>query len=610
MKTKLITLFFILMSFFLNAQDEDIVVIPGGLENAGKLEAIINSDTTATGERENPNRIYELEAGTFYIQHAPIRIHNPNGTLTIRGQQGGTKPIIVKQAINEVDIAKNQINGSLTLQNLQYHGMQPNGHINYRFWELEGPDRTLIVENCLMENAFGMYFNLNPCLSGLKIVLKNNYWRDLFNHKERWEHRILTAKVPVDSFIFENNTITGGGLSLLIQGSLVKYAVINHNTIINNHNYPFLNVYYKELYFTNNLLVNGFMLGEDKVNIADGGQDPDKLLMGIINIDTISTSIRIQDEFIDENDQLTEEVDGLDDIIYYAADNILTYSTEFDEYYSGAMNSHFDDAPASYLSGPNNPLKIYNVPAIWNNERTEALIADWDNIQDKNNHIYTISLDELGLGTTPLTQEAADVFTQWMRFMYGDRDVLPPTSEEWISSGYHFGDYDPTTIPGIETEDGSGISRISDLVEDFSYTHSVRSKSDGYPIGALHWTTDIDDFDSKSSLEKIKKAYENAVNGITSSGDNYPAANLDQNYPNPFSDFTTITYAVNSKGKVSLKIFDIQGRLIETMVDVNQNAGIYQVTWNPDDQDVSNGVYFYKLETPGASVAKKMIYKK
>lgn len=603
-----ITLAVLLTNSFVHAQ-EDVIVIPGGMENSGKLETIINGDTTNTGERVNPNRIYELEANTFHIQHAPIRVHNPNGTLTIRGQKGNTKAVLVKQAINEVDIAKNHINSSLCLKNIQYQGMQLSGHINYRMWEMEGADRKLTVEDCLFENAFGMYFNLNSCLKGLKIEMRNNYWRDLFNMKERWEHRILTAKVPIDTLIFENNTVTNGGLTILIQNSLIKYALVNHNTFINNHNYPFLNQYWKEVYFTNNLFVNGFMLGEDKVNIADGGQDPDKLLMGIVGVDTIMSSIKIQDEFLNNDGSLTSEIDSLNDIIYYTADNILTYSTEFDYYYNGDLNDLYD-APASYLSGPNNPLKIFNTPAIWNNSRTEALINDWENIISHNNHIYSIPLSELGLGTEPLSQEAADAFVQWMRFMYGDRQAVPPTTEEWLASGYHFGDYDPNTIPGIETEDGSGISKIADMLEDFSYTYSVVSKSDGYSIGALHWTDEINDFDSESSLASIKQAYKNYNPDDTTNVDEGLYGNinssLNQNFPNPFTHKTNIKYNISKPGQVVISVFDIHGRTINTLVKANQSPGKYKVTWEAP-KTIPGGVYFYKLQTSGKEYVKKML---
>jgi len=80
----------------------DTIYLPGGTltgrENAGALELTINGDTTSAGARKNPNRVYALNQGQYYIQLAPIYCYNPTGTLTICGAPsayGKTKPIIL-----------------------------------------------------------------------------------------------------------------------------------------------------------------------------------------------------------------------------------------------------------------------------------------------------------------------------------------------------------------------------------------------------------------------------------------------------------------------------------------------------------------------------------
>jgi len=79
---------------------------------------------------------------------------------------------------------------------------------------------------------------------------------------------------------------------------------------------------------------------------------------------------------------------------------------------------------------------------------------------------------------------------------------------------------------------------------------------------------------------------------------------LGQNYPNPFNATTKIAYDLATAGDVTLKIYDISGRLVETLVDRHLDAGSYTASW--DASGVSSGVYFYKLSTADYSSTKKM----
>ncbi|RPI04047.1 MAG: T9SS C-terminal target domain-containing protein, partial [Ignavibacteriae bacterium] len=80
---------------------------------------------------------------------------------------------------------------------------------------------------------------------------------------------------------------------------------------------------------------------------------------------------------------------------------------------------------------------------------------------------------------------------------------------------------------------------------------------------------------------------------------------LHQNYPNPFNPSTTITYAIQQPGIVVLKVYNIVGQEIQTLVNNYQAAGKYQVTLNA--QLLSSGVYFYRLQSNGSTLMRKMI---
>ncbi len=84
------------------------------------------------------------------------------------------------------------------------------------------------------------------------------------------------------------------------------------------------------------------------------------------------------------------------------------------------------------------------------------------------------------------------------------------------------------------------------------------------------------------------------------------------NYPNPFNPSTTIEYtipeskfSIENTQFVSLKIYDIAGRSVATLVDKNQKPGKYGVSWNA--KSMSSGVYYYVLKTPNSKVTKKML---
>ena len=80
---------------------------------------------------------------------------------------------------------------------------------------------------------------------------------------------------------------------------------------------------------------------------------------------------------------------------------------------------------------------------------------------------------------------------------------------------------------------------------------------------------------------------------------------LIQNFPNPFNNSTSISYALPKDGQVSLKIYDILGRCIETIANESQAAGFYQYSWNSGSR--ASGLYFYRIVFGGLSETKKMV---
>ncbi len=93
------------------------------------------------------------------------------------------------------------------------------------------------------------------------------------------------------------------------------------------------------------------------------------------------------------------------------------------------------------------------------------------------------------------------------------------------------------------------------------------------------------------------------ITNVTRFNDHIPEQySLSQNYPNPFNPSTAIRYGLPNTSFVSLKIYNVLGQLITELVNTEQQAGWYEVTWNAH---ISSGLYFYRIDAAGGSESSK-----
>ncbi|OUW60548.1 MAG: hypothetical protein CBD58_04615 [bacterium TMED198] len=88
---------------------------------------------------------------------------------------------------------------------------------------------------------------------------------------------------------------------------------------------------------------------------------------------------------------------------------------------------------------------------------------------------------------------------------------------------------------------------------------------------------------------------------------------LMQNYPNPFNPVTTIGFSLEAAGNVTLKVYDLSGREVATLVDSHMDRGSHNVGWNGRDamnKPVSAGLYIYAMTSGGSTITKKMVLMK
>jgi hypothetical protein len=106
----------------------------------------------------------------------------------------------------------------------------------------------------------------------------------------------------------------------------------------------------------------------------------------------------------------------------------------------------------------------------------------------------------------------------------------------------------------------------------------------------------------------LYKTITGGVTSITQIGNSIPTEFLlHQNYPNPFNPTTNIKFSLPTIQYTILKVFDITGREIATLVNEMLNAGEYNYRFNADEYGVSSGVYFYQMKAGEFAEVRKMI---
>lgn len=108
---------------------------------------------------------------------------------------------------------------------------------------------------------------------------------------------------------------------------------------------------------------------------------------------------------------------------------------------------------------------------------------------------------------------------------------------------------------------------------------------------------------SKMFIDDLSWGSATAVNEINAQTPN--EFRLEQNYPNPFNPSTRIQYQLSNSSQVSLKVYDVLGNERATLLNEHKPAGSYEVDFNA--QELSSGIYFYKMQSGSFIETKKMI---
>jgi hypothetical protein len=169
-------------------------------------------------------------------------------------------------------------------------------------------------------------------------------------------------------------------------------------------------------------------------------------------------------------------------------------------------------------------------------------------------------------------------------------------TDSWISP---FAAADDSDFISVDTTGVRGPRKADGSLPDITFMH-LKAGSQFVDAG-----TDVGLSYSGSAPDLGCFEY-SAATGVTAADKSIPAQyKLSQNYPNPFNPSTVISYQLSANSRVTLKVYDVLGREVATLVDGVQPAGNRTAVWNASR--FASGLYFYRLRTSSYQETKKMM---
>jgi|WetSurMetagenome_2_1015567.scaffolds.fasta_scaffold14915_2 photosystem II stability/assembly factor-like uncharacterized protein len=171
---------------------------------------------------------------------------------------------------------------------------------------------------------------------------------------------------------------------------------------------------------------------------------------------------------------------------------------------------------------------------------------------------------------------------------------------EGTDAGFVFGKtlLNPLQIFFIKTDNGGNVwskpEFIGDITDYFVFGSEILDENNVYLSGGNYTSSGLILKTSDAALPVESDLFKTPVEFA-----------LEQNFPNPFNPFTKLNYSITQSGLVTLKVYDVLGTEIETLVNEEKSSGTYELNWNATN--LPSGIYFYQLKAGNYINTKKMI---
>ncbi len=220
---------------------------------------------------------------------------------------------------------------------------------------------------------------------------------------------------------------------------------------------------------------------------------------------------------------------------------------------------------------------------------------------------YTKPDEFSGFNTVPDTvlrgmhAESFDIHPQTQYLWVGSGSLTDVPDAPWTPQTWYAFDYatlgsDETPLDSIHWNPGADVSAGFDKARPRGLDFSPDGKT-AYAGSFSATETDVD-----MQVFRTEQVFtSNEIDNATEIPSGYA---LEQNYPNPFNPTTNINYTINEAGPVTLKVYDMTGREVATLVNSKMTAGSHKVSF--DASNLASGVYIYMLQSNGVRLTNKM----
>ncbi len=319
-------------------------------------------------------------------------------------------------------------------------------------------------------------------------------------------------------------------------------------------------------------------------------------------------------DWLDPNNSNVNTLDGMDDITGVAP--VSNFTSDFQDLPIGGGSVNFFDlstnSPASWswsFPGGTPPTSTDRNPTGISYTATGAYTVSLTTTNSFGSNLKTlvnyVRVAGVPLSTfsnqSPPTGSTVIVFAPdptLIDFKWGTAN--PSSLVNYIFRIKKLGPGDETILPS----NNNGLDSMISLRQSYLDSLAVSFGTTGDSVQCLWRASAINGLDTLSTTAFLVKIRRTTV-GINQLSSLVPEKfNLYNNYPNPFNPKTIIKFDISKTQIVKLKVFDLLGKEVATLVDQNLTPGSYSVDF--EASSLPSGMYFYRIETPGFSETKRM----